>query len=131
MKKLITLILLTTILTNIIAQKKTKVEVLFFKADLSCCMKRACDQLYSDIQNVIKETYPQGNVILKEIKISDPQNKQLVDKYKAINETVIVVANKKKKIFENNVTQIVANYKKTKNTNNFKKEFCEIINKYL
>lgn len=131
MKKTVAILSFIAISTIVFAQKNTKVEILFFKADLSCCMKKACEQLFTDIEKVVKESYPKGNVTLKEVKLSDPQNKQLVEKYKAVNETVIIVVTKKKKIFEANATQIVANYKRSKDYETFKKEFCAAINKYM
>lgn len=131
MKKILTIIAFVAISTSILAQKTTKAEILFFKADLSCCMKKACDQIYSDIEKVIKETYTKGNVVLKEVKLSDTQNKNLVEKYKAANETVIMVVIKKKKTKEVDLTQLVANYKKTKDLETFKKEFCNTINQNL
>ncbi|OIP02067.1 MAG: hypothetical protein AUJ97_06420 [Bacteroidetes bacterium CG2_30_32_10] len=77
--------------------KKSSIEVLYFKANLACCKAKACNVLESDIQNIITKNYPDGSVKFTEVKLVDVANKDLIDKYNAKSQTVIIVKKTKKK----------------------------------
>jgi hypothetical protein len=131
MKHLLFIFSFLAITTMTFAQtkKQTKAEVLFFKADLSCCMKKSCDAFATKVEQIIKKNYPEGNVIYKEVRLSAKENEELVKKYNAVNETVIVVVTRRKKVIELDVTDMVAEYKKTDDADKFEKDFTAIINK--
>jgi len=97
MKKLF-LIQLFLIIANVAIFAQTKVEVLYFKAELTCCKAGACNALESDIQTMVTENYKKGNVVFKEVKIADEANKELVTKYNAKSQTVVLVKYKKSKV---------------------------------
>jgi hypothetical protein len=91
MKK--TLIFSTLFLLSTLAAVAQKTEVLYFKAELGCCMARACDALQNDIKTVIEKHYDAKSVVFKEVRLNNPANKQLIEKYKAKSQTVIIVKN--------------------------------------
>ena len=124
MKKLI-LILTITLLTTItiFAQTaKSSVEVLYFKANLACCKAKSCNVLEADIKDIIEKSYPTGNVVFKEVKLTDEANKALVEKYNAKSQTVIIVKKKKKKETSTDVSDIVQNYLKDQNKEKLKQD---------
>lgn len=104
------------------AQKKESIEVLYFKANLSCCKAKACNAIEGDIKAMVEKNYPEGNVVFREVKLDDAANKELVEKYKAESMTVIVVRKKKKKEYSENITADVKNYMQTQNKEAFEKE---------
>jgi len=91
---------------------KGKAEVLYFKANLACCKAKACNVLEADIKGIVEKNYPKGNVVFKEVKLTEESNKPLVDKYQAGSQTVIIVKKKKKKETSINVSDLVQNYMK-------------------
>ena len=101
---------------------KNKIEVLYFKANLSCCKSRACNALEAEIQNIISENYPDSSVVLTEIKLVDEANKALIEKYNAKSQTVIIVRKKKKKEFYVDVSDIVQSYVQNQNKETLKQE---------
>jgi len=129
MKKLVLLLGVILITNFVFSQgRKTSAEVLYFKADLSCCQAKSCNMLEGTIKDIIKKHYTNGKVTFKEVKLSDPANEELIKKYNAVSQTVIIVVTKRKKIKELNASSIVENYKKDNNFNKFEKDFTELIN---
>ncbi len=111
--------------------KNSSVAVLYFKANLSCCKAKTCNQLEADIQDMITKNYPKGNVIFKEIKLNEPSNKDLIDKYNAKSQTVIIVkkSNKKKNFID--VSDMVQKYMISQDKTGFEKDFTAKINEFL
>jgi hypothetical protein len=111
--------------------KKSSIEVLYFKANLACCKAKACNQLEADIQNLITKNYPKGNVVFKEIKLADAANKELIDKYNAKSQTVIIVKKTKKKESFSDVSDIVQKYMISQDKAGFEKDLTAKINESL
>jgi hypothetical protein len=111
--------------------KKSSIEVLYFKANLACCKAKACNQLEADIQNLITKNYPKGNVVFKEIKLADAANKELIDKYNAKSQTVIIVKKTKKKESFSDVSDMVQKYMISQDKAGFEKDLTAKINESL
>ncbi len=110
---------------------KGKAEVLYFKANLACCKAKACNVLESDIKGIVEKNYPNGNVVFKEVKLTEESNKPLVDKYQAGSQTVIIVNKKKKKERSINVSDLVKNYLKTQDKAALETELIAKIDRML
>ena len=68
MKKLLVIsvtILMT--LTVLASSPKKGVEVLYFKAQLSCCQARACNTLENDIKTLIAANFDTSKVTFTEV----------------------------------------------------------------
>ena len=81
--------------------KKGKIEVLYFKANLCACRAKVCTAVGNDIKNIIDKNYPDSSIIFREIKLADVANKEIVTKYNAQSQSLIIVKKKKGKISEN------------------------------
>ena len=92
---------------------KSKVEVLYFKANLSCCKAKSCNALEADVKTIVEKNFSNAQVVFKEVKLVEESNKALVEKYKAESQTVIIVKKKKKKESFVNATDIVKKYQQT------------------
>jgi hypothetical protein len=108
-----------------------KTEVLYFKADLACCQARACNALEGDVKAVVEKNFNGETVVFKEIKLADPNNKELIEKYNAKSQTVVIVTHKKKKETFVDVTDIVRNYSRFKNKEELEKNFVAKINESM
>ena len=132
MKKVI-VSLLMVLLVSVFAfgQKNNSVEVLYFKANLACCKARACNALQSDVDSVIIKYLAEKNIQFRVIMMADTTNKELIKKYKAKSQTVILVKTKRKKETTIDLTQIVASYKKHKDKTRFEEEMKAEMKKLL
>ena len=108
--------------------KKSSIEVLYFKANLACCKAKACNVLESDIQNIITKNYPNGNVKFTEVKLVDEANKDIITKYNAKSQTVIIVKKTKKKETFVDVSDLVQKYVQSQDKTTFEKDFIAKIN---
>lgn len=129
-----TLLLFAVVLgtVSLFAQSKgTTAVVMYFKADLACCKARACAALETDIQTIVEKNFPDGNVVFKEVKISDPENASLVEQYKAQSQTVIVVVRKKKKFHSADATELVKAYVQNQDKEAFETAFVAFIQKEM
>lgn len=118
------LIMLLALFSSVLAQKnKETIEVLYFKANLCGCKARVCTAMGLDIQSVIKKSYPDNTVVFSEVKIADEANKELVTKYNAKSQTLILLKKKKKKEFFLDVSDLVAKYSKDKDKKAFEEAF--------
>lgn len=108
-----------------------KAEVLFFKAELSCCKARACEQLEKDIKSLVEESFSDNELAFRSVKIADKANKALVNKHDAKSQTVVVVANKKGKEKSIDISDLVAGYQRSKDKEAAKKEIVDKINTIL
>ena len=126
MKKLLVIsvtILMT--LTVLAASPKKGVEVLYFKAQLSCCQARACNTLENDIKTLIAANFDTSKVTFTEVLLADAKNKALVEQYKAKSQTVVVVNAKKKKTID--VSDLVRTYLRNGDKATFEKELIQKI----
>jgi len=129
MKKLVLLLgLFLTVSVSFSQSRSSRAEVLYFKAELSCCQAKSCNMLEGTIKDIITKNYTNGKVTFKEVKLSDPANEELIKKHNAGSQTVIIVVTKRKKIKEINATPVIDNYKKDNNLETFEKAFVELIN---
>ena len=134
MKKiiLISLVALLAISGTLFAQSNKKsVEVLYFKANLACCKAKACNALEGNIKSIIDKNYPNGNVNFKVVKLADEANKEMVDKYKAQSQTVVIVSKKKKKEVSVDVSDLVNTYAKDNDQAKFEMALTAQINENL
>ena len=126
MKKLLVIsvtILMT--LTVLAASPKKGVEVLYFKAQLSCCQARACNTLENDIKTLIAANFDASKVTFTEILLTDEKNKALIEQYKAKSQTVVVVNAKKKKTIDG--SDLVRTYLRNGDKATFEKELIQKI----
>ena len=126
MKKLLVIsvtILMT--LTVLAASPKKGVEVLYFKAQLSCCQARACNTLENDIKTLIAAYFDTSKVTFTEVLLADAKNKALVEQYKAKSQTVVVVNAKKKKTMD--ISDLVRTYLRNGDKATFEKELIQKI----
>lgn len=101
---------------------------MYFKAELACCKARACAALENDLKTIVENNFTNGNVVFKEVKLSDPENASLVEQYKAQSQTVIIVVNKKKKFSSVDATNLVKDYVKSQDKAGFETAFVKLIN---
>jgi len=112
---------------SIYAQKnKGSVEVLYFKAQLACCQAKSCNVLENDLKTIIQNNFSK-KVKFKEIKLNEPKNDNLIKKYSARSQTVIVISTKKGKEKSLDLTNIINEYKKNSDLENFEKQIIEKI----
>ena len=126
MKKLLVIsvtILMT--LTVLASSPKKGVEVLYFKAQLSCCQARACNTLENDIKTLIAANFDASKVTFTEVLLADTKNKALIEQYKAKSQTVVVVNAKKKKTMD--VSDLVRTYLRNGDKATFEKELIQKI----
>ena len=96
MKKVSIIIVALFISLAAMAQSSAKkVEVLYFKASLSCCQAKACNNLEIIAKEIIAKNFSTDKVVFKTVIISDSANNELVKKYNAKSQTFIIVKNKK------------------------------------
>ena len=91
MKKLILLLgiaIFAIIVVTNAQSSKSKIEIFYFKANLSCCKARACNALEADVKSVIEKHFPKENISFKVIKLEDEANKALIEKYNAKSQKV-------------------------------------------
>lgn len=89
MKKLISIIAMCLLTINIFAQSN-KTEILYFKAQLSCCQAKACNALEDDIKQIIATNFDKS-IIFKQVALSDKNNKSLIEKYNAKSQSVVLL----------------------------------------
>jgi len=135
MKKSVLLILVTLLTISAGAvlgqQQKKSTEVLYFKANLCQCKAKVCNALQADVDSVLIKYFQDENIQFKVIKLADEANKDLVAKYNAKSQTVVIVSKKRKKENSIDVSDIVANYSRTKDKAKFEDEMKTKINEIL
>ncbi len=124
MKKTVILFLLSIISLGAFAQT----EILYFKAQLPCCQATACNNLEGVVKAIVEKNYPDGDVVFKQISLTDTENKELIDKYSAKSQTVVIVNTKKKKETSTDVSAVVRAYARSNDKDAFEKELVEKIN---
>ncbi len=106
---------------------KTKAEVLYFKANLSCCKAKACNSLEADVQKVVESKFSGKNVSFKEVKLSDATNTTLVKQYNAKSQTVVIVVTKNGKQTNTDISKIVQDHAENNDFAKFEKELIASI----
>ena len=111
--------------------KKGNVEVLYFKANLACCKARACNALESKVKAVVEKNYPDGSVTFRQVKLSDTLNQELINRYNAQSQTLVIVKTSKKKVTSADVSDILRDFVASNDTSKFEKELTGKINELL
>lgn len=123
-KKVLFLFALVLISGQVLSQK---VEVMYFKANLGCCQARACAQLENQVKAIVEDNFKNGDVVFKSVLIADPTNAALVEKYEAGSQTVVIVSNKRRKKKITDATQMVHDFRRTRDREAFEKDFIGAI----
>jgi len=131
MKKSIILTFALLLSVAAFSQKGTTAVLMYFKADLACCKARACAAIENDVKTIVEKNFTNGNVVFKEVKISDPENAALVEQYKAQSQTVILVVNRKKKISSAEATSILKTYQQNGDKAAFEEALVKFINENI
>lgn len=125
-------LVLIVLSVSLFAQNKdTKVEILYFKAQLSCCQAKACNALGADVQKVIDNNFKNKNVSFREIKLNETANADLIKTYNAKSQTVVLISTKKGKTNSVDVSDIVSQYAKNNDFEAFQKKLTEKISQLL
>lgn len=81
MKKIVIMLFIALFAASGIAfaqQKKTSAEVLYFKANLACCVGKACNALESTVKKIVEKNWADGKVVFRQVKLSDTVNNGLI-----------------------------------------------------
>ncbi|HOS15871.1 MAG TPA: hypothetical protein PKX15_02490 [Bacteroidales bacterium] len=126
MKKLSIIILSLVVSIGAMAQNSSKkMEVLYFKANLSCCQARTCQNLENVTKEIITNNFPANEVVFKTVALTDEANKKLVDTYNAKSQTLIILNNKKKKFV--NLSASLAKYARDNDKVSYEKDLLSNI----
>jgi len=131
MKKLLLLSISILLTLSLYSQKNSSAVVMYFKADLACCPARACASLEKDVQSVIESNFKNSQVVFKAVKLSDAENAEIVKKFNAKSQSVVIVIKNKKKMTNVDATSIVAEYSRNRNKETLEKELVKLINDNL
>jgi len=119
-----------SVITSAQSNKKS-IEVLYFKANLACCKARACNALQADVDSVLIKYFSDKMIEFKVIRLADEANKDLVAKYNAKSQTVVIIKKKGKKESATDVSFIVQEYARTYDKEKFENELKEKISESL
>ncbi len=126
MKKLSIIILLLVVSIGAMAQTSgKKVEILYFKANLSCCQARACNNLENITKEIITKNFSSNEVVFKTIALASEASSELIKKYNAKSQTLIIV-NKKQYI---DLSKTLAKFARDNDKDAFEKELLANIKK--
>ena len=134
MKRIILMLLvplLTVTITAFAQQKKVAVEVLYFKANLACCKARACNTLEAIVKSIIEKNWADGSVAFRQVRLSDTTNNELIKKYNAQSQTLIVVVTRKKKDTSTDVTALLREFATTNDAAKFEKDLTDKIKEVI
>jgi hypothetical protein len=112
-------------------EKKSSIEVLYFKANLACCKARACNALEGKVKEIVDKNWADGSVTFRQIKLSDSTNTELAKKYNAQSQTLILVKTNRKKEASLDISTILQEYAKTNDAQKFETEFTARINEFI
>jgi TRAP-type C4-dicarboxylate transport system substrate-binding protein len=128
MRSITLIVLLGIIATNLSLAQKA--EVIYFKAELACCQAKACDALEADIKAIVEKNFD-SKVSFKEIKIADEANRELVKKYNAKSQTVLIVTREKKKETVTDISDLVRRHSRTNDKQLLEKDFVAKVNETI
>ncbi len=129
MKKLFLLLIISTVFSTVLSAQK--VEVLYFKANLSCCAARACSALEHSVKEIIENNFSTDDVAFKQVLMTVRENASLVEKYNARSQTVVII---KKGIFRDrtiDVSDIVKEHSRPSQRKILEEKLTEKINSVL
>ncbi len=120
MKKFVSLIFVALFFAisadDVLAQRRnTTTEVLYFKDQLRCCHARRCNALETTVERIIQENFPEGQVTLRQIRLDDPENSELIEKYGATSQTLIVISTRRRKENTADISDVLRNYNRNRN----------------
>ena len=98
------------------------IEILYFKAKQCACKAKTCNALESDIKSVIDKNFSDKNMEFKRVWLKDTLNKALIEKFNAKPQTLVMVEKKRKKETITDLTEIVYNYSKNRDKEEFEVE---------
>lgn len=116
------LVAFLTISGNALGKSKKNVEVLYFKANLCPCKARVCNALQTDVDSVVQKYFAKENIEFKVILLADEANKPLIEKYKAVSQTVVIVKKKGEKETATDISFIIKDYAMSRNKEKFENE---------
>jgi hypothetical protein len=108
-----------------------KAEVLYFKAELSCCRERACTALENELKAFVENQFKNGEVVFKTVKISDPSNATLVQKHNAASQSVVVVTRGRRSEKSEDLSDLVKKYTLNRNKTDFETAFLDKVNQTI
>jgi len=108
-----------------------KVEVLYFKANLACCAARSCANLEGQVKTVVERNFKDTEVVFKSVMIADAVNAELVQKYNAKSQTLILVPLKNKKATDKDVSDLVKLLARSSDEEAFEKDIVAAIKEIL
>ncbi len=134
MKKIPFFILLSFLVMAAMAsakEKKNAIEVLYFKANLACCKARACNALEGKVKEIIEKNWTDGSVTFRQVKLTDSTNTELIKKYNAQSQTLVLVKTNKKKEASLDISPMLQEYAKTNDAQKFETELVARINEFV
>jgi hypothetical protein len=134
MKKIIlllTMVLFALTATTVARQKKVPAEVLYFKASLACCKAKACNALEANVKSIVEKNWADGSVTFRQVKLSDTLNNELIKRYNAQSQTLIIVVTKGKTETSTDLSAILRYFVSTNDTAKFEKELIDNINEAI
>ncbi len=134
MKKIIFVLLLAIMAgtaTTFAQQKKGGIEVLYFKANLACCKAKACNTLEAQVKGIVEKNWVDGSVKFRQVKLTDTTNNELITRYNAQSQTLIIEKTKRKKVTSADASGILQDYAKTNDVAKFEKEIVARVNEVI
>jgi hypothetical protein len=113
--------------TTFAQQEKSGAAVLYFKANLACCKARACNTLEAKVKEIIEKNWADGSVTFRQVKLNDTTNNELIKRYNAQSQTLVIVVTKKKKETSTDISAILRLYASNNDAVQFEKELTEKI----
>ncbi|MDA3867909.1 MAG: hypothetical protein PF489_14350 [Salinivirgaceae bacterium] len=102
-------------------------EVLFFKAKLSCCQAKACNELEGNIKTIVEKHFANNEVAFRTINLADADNKTLAEKFNAKSQTVVIVKSDKSL----DITDQIASYQGAKDKDAIEQKIVNKIKSFL
>jgi hypothetical protein len=128
---MLTLAFFAITVTTVAQQKKVPAEVLYFKANLACCKAKACDALEATVRSIIEKNWADGSVTFRQIKLSDTTNNELIKRYDAQSQTLLLVVTKKKIKFSTDLSAILRFFVSSNDTAKFEKDLIDNISEAI
>ena len=125
------LALLAVTATTFAQHKKSGVEVLYFKANLACCKGRACNTLEAQVKEIVERNWTDGSVTFRQVKLSDTLNNELIKKYNAKSQTLVIVKTKRKKVTSLDASPILRDFATNRDTLMFEKNLIDKVNEVI
>lgn len=123
--------LMLLFLSNFAQAEDDGLEILYFKANLACCKARACNSLQTDVESVLKTYFENEKINFKVIRLSDPANDELVKKYNAKSQTVVIVNKKGNNEHSEDISSLVQQYARDNDKSKFEENMKNKIKETL